>query len=424
MRRLFWIAALICLFALVSPVMAQDATQPDPLQDAVNQAEDAAVRAEHAAAITDLRAGHASSMLGIFEAVGLIVSVLDILITVLAVVGGFIGISRLASAQGELTAARERFVQEFAELQTRYEQLVAQKEGELNQVRQQLERKSDRANLALSLLYVGEVQYKSQDFAGAIGIYERAMELDGDNPIIHYRLGYVYTQSGSLEQARQALTRALDIEPDFPPAVAALGYVYRRIGEKMPLGIERDMMLNQAESKLLAALSVSPKLVDDDGESWWGSLGGLYRRRGQVNEAIEAYRQAAKVTPKSSYAFSNLALLYMQQNNREAMMENYRRVEQLAWGEVQADVDNYWAYADLLTSKLALGKFDETDHVLGSVFQTVPADSPYALELLVDTLTRLESVVSSDDAARVQGVIERVRQHIAETKQAETQTTS
>jgi tetratricopeptide (TPR) repeat protein len=356
-------------------------------------------------------------MLGIFESVGLIVAVLDILITVLAVVGGFVGLSRLASAQSELAAARERFVQEFGEMRDRYESLVAEKEAELNQMRQQLERNADQANLALSLLSVGESQYKSQDFSGAIDIYERALQLDADNPIIHYRLGYVYTQSGSLEQARQSLTRALEIEPDFPPALAALGYVYRRIGEKMEQGIERDMMLNQAESKLLEALKRSPKLVDEDGESWWGSLGGLYRRRGQIEEAIEAYRQAAKVTPKSSYAFSNLALLYMQQNNRDAMTEMYRRVEQLAGGEAQADVDNYWAYADLITSKLALGKFHEVDTVLASVFQTVPPDSPYALELLVDTLGRLAAVSPPETAARIRQVIERIQAHIAETRQ-------
>ncbi len=413
MRHVLWIIT-ICLFMLVSPVLAQDVT---PSSDAASQALAAAERAEQAAHLTEVYAGQAADFLGIFEAVGLIVAVLDILITVLAVVGGFIGLSRLASAQSELTAARERFEKEFGDMRSRYEMLVAEKEAELNQVRQQLERNADQANLALSLLSVGESQYKSQDFAGAIDIYERALELDQDNPIIHYRLGYVYTQSGSLEQARLALTRALEIEAGFPPALAALGYVYRRIGEKMETGIERDIMLNQAESKLLEALKISPKLVDDDGESWWGSLGGLYRRRGQIAEAIEAYRQAAKVTPKSSYAFANLALLYMQQNNRDAMIDTYRRVEQLAGAEVQADVDNYWAYADLLTAKLALGKSNEVDQVAASVFQTVPADSPYALELLVDTLSRLAPVMSPEDAARIHAVMERIRAHMAEAKQ-------
>jgi len=418
MRRLCCLAFFLIVLAV--PVLAQDATpSPPDLQTAVERAERAAADAERASEDARKAIDLANDLLALFQNV---TAVAGVIIPLLAVVAGIVGIGRLNSAQRDLEEARARMETELTATRERFESALSEREAEFEQMRSQFKRRTDNATLALSLLSVGESQYKSQDFSGAIDIYERALELDHDNPIIHYRLGYVYTQSGNLDDARNELTRALEIEPDFPHAMAALGYVYRRIGEKMPKGIERDMILNQAESKLLQALNASPKLVDDDGESWWGSLGGLYRRRGQIEEAIEAYRQAAKVTPKSSYAFSNLALLYMQQSNREAMIDTYKRVEQLASGEVQADVDNYWAYADLLTAKLALGKYDEVEHVLASVFQTVPSDSPYALELLVDTLGRLAAVMEPDAAARIQRVIERIRQHIVETKGVESAT--
>src|SRR5690606_9951558 len=123
-----------------------------------------------------------------------------------------------------------------------------------------------KASLAQSLLPLGERQYRSQDYVGALDTYKRALILDPDNLIIHYRMGYVYTQSGQLDEAEQNLRLALEIDPEFAPAMAALGYVYRRIGEKMPAGIERDLMLNKGEEKMLNALTISPKLVDDDGE--------------------------------------------------------------------------------------------------------------------------------------------------------------
>jgi tetratricopeptide (TPR) repeat protein len=157
-------------------------------------------------------------------------------------------------------------------------------------------------------------------------------------------------------------------------------------------------MLNQGEGMLLQALRISPSLVDDDGESWWGSLGGLYRRRGQVEQAITAYERAAKVTPHSSYPFSNLALLYMQTDNRAKMLETYKRVERLARGETQAEVDNYWAYADLLTSQLALGKTKEADDSLQSVIDLAPVESPYVLNMLIDTLERLAGAMGGMDA--------------------------
>ncbi|MCA9905571.1 MAG: tetratricopeptide repeat protein [Anaerolineae bacterium] len=348
----------------------------------------------------------AFNMLGIFEAIGFLVTVGGGLLAAF-------GVLRLFSAQAELQKARERFEQE-----------IETKERELDEMKESLEatiansaslqhRELSQATLALSLLPLGERQYRAQDFQGAMDTYRRALELDDQNPVTHLRLGYVCTQSGLLDEARFHLTRALDIEPDFAAALAALGYVYRRIAEKMEPTVERESMLNQAEGKLLEALNKSPKLVDDDGESWWGSLGGLYRRRNQIEDAIRAYERAAEVTPHSSYPFSNLALLYMQTSNRDQMLATYRRVERLARGETQADVDNYWAHADLLTSQLALGKVNQAEESLQSVLDVAPVDSPYVLELLADTLGRLtEALGGSRAVPHIAPFIERVRAEI------------
>jgi hypothetical protein len=99
------------------------------------------------------------------------------------------------------------------------------------------------------------------------------------------------------------------------------------------------------------------------------------------------------------------------------MISTYARVEKLAWREVLADVDNYWAYADLLTARLAQGKTAESEEALASVFATAPADSPYALESLLDTLGRLATVLKTAapaNARLVQGVIDRIQAHRSE----------
>jgi len=421
MRRLCLLLMMIFITG-VSIAYAQDQTAtPAPSDENVADevfavATQIAMQAEQASGAFN----QATNFLNIFEAIGLIVAVLSGLITVLAVVGGVVGFRGLGAAQSELETTRERVEAELGEARRRFDAEMQQRRGELEAIRDQLERgaaeqreSAARANLAQSLLTLGERQYRSQDFSGALDTYRRALELDPNSLITHYRLGYVYTQSGNLEQAQHHLTRALEIENNFAPALAALGYVYRRIGEKMPQGIEREKTLNKAESLLLEGLSISPKLVDDDDESWWGSLGGLYRRRNQIDEAIHAYERAGEITPKSSYAYSNLALLYVQKKDREAMLRTYQRVEQLAWGEVQADVDNYWAYADLLTARLALGKAKEAEDVLTSVLEIAPSDSPYVFESLLDTLHRLEAALGEPQSAHLKSFIERIEARIA-----------
>ncbi len=434
MKRIAVIVTLTLLIGIVSATLAQEATEtpaPAPTQsltdlatqvwanadDARRAADDSRRYAEDAQTQAQTQLALSNNLLGLFQSVTQsIFAIFGIAGPVLAVAAGYLGFNRLNAAQKELTEARERFEKEIRE-----------KQDDLMKVRKEVEASSEKqrentanANLALSLLTLGERQYRSQDFQGALNTYRRALELDPNSLITHYRLGYVYTQSGILERAEYHLNKALEIEKDFAPALAAQGYVYRRIGEKMTAGLERDQILNKAENLLLQGLKISDKLVDDDNESWWGSLGGLYRRRGQIDQAIAAYERASEVTPKSSYAFSNLALLYMQKENKEKMLKTYLRVEQLAFGEVQADVDNYWAYADLLTARLALGKVAEAEPILASVLEIAPKDSPYVFESLLDTLTRLEKALGANDSMHLKPVITKIQERVTAQKNIET----
>lgn len=412
MRRLFLLLPVVVIainLFLVFPAYAQENT-PDPagqrieLEELATRAESAVIRAEIALEQADKAVGISMDMFGLFE---VMFGILGVVLPILVFLGGFMGFRRLESASGELRAAQARFEED---MHKRAIELEILRDSIKVSVQQQREAAA-RASLALSLLPLGERQYRAQDYSGALDTYRRALELDPDNPIIHYRMGYVYTQSGELELAAESLDRSLELDPEFMPSVAARGYVYRRLGDKMEMSIERDITHNKAEEKFLQALNVFPKLMDEDGESWWGSLGGLYRRRGQVEQAIHAYERCAEVTPHSSYPFSNLALLYTVTHNRARMLETYKRVEQLAWGEVQAEVDNYWAYADLVTARLALGKIKEAEEVLETALGTTPSDSPYTLEMLLDTLHRLTEALNPDERPPIERVMERIRQY-------------
>jgi len=440
MRKLIVFGLLMAL--LVMPVQAQDG-EPDVPDDDVpaelieqmeqltGQAEQAAERAESAAVEAAASAastdgvveearealGLALDMFGLFEAMSGLVT---IILPVLAAVGGYIGFRRLNNAEEELREARERF-----------EENLNQRSQELDNLRAELERATtvqrehaSRASLALSLLPVGDRQYRAQDYQGALDTFHRALQLDEENPATHYRLGYVYTQSGELELAKKHLTRSLELDPEFASSQAALGYVYRRMGDKMEPGLERDIIYNQAEEKFLEALRRIPKLMDEDGESWWGSLGGLYRRRGQVDQAIRAYQQCGTVTPHSSYPFSNLALLFANKGEIQNMREMYVRVEELAQGEIRDEIDNYWAYADLLVSRLAQGKIDAAQETLTQVFRTSPVDSPYTLTSLVETLERLATVLTPDERQPIYDTIAEINAVLAARQAGEIDTSA
>lgn len=423
-----FILVLTLFIALSAPVWAQggdDAPPPpvpdleariDELETLLERAEDAANRAEDAAS-TSAEAEEAAggavdlafNLLGLFEAMSFIV-------TIVGGAAAIFGVTRLVQAQSQLTEARKEVEEELRLYRERFEQEIVQREQQLDALRQNLEgiadnqrRATSNALLAQAFLPLAERQYRAQDYPGALDTYHRSLELAPNNPVIHYRLGYVYTQSGDLNQAEHHYQQAMTLAEDFAPAIAGLGFVTRRLAERMPEGMEKQQAFNRAEELLLRALTISPNLVDDDGESWWGVLGGLYRRRDQIDQAIHAYDQATKVTPHSSYGFGNLALLYLRKHNREEMVKTYARVERLAAAEAAAEVDNYWGHADLLVARVALGKFKEAWDVLPTTLEISPPDSPYTLNGLVETLQNLEAVLEPEKTPKINEMIDHIR---------------
>lgn len=371
--------------------------------------------------------------------ISLAVSLLVLLIGVLVLIVTLLGYIRLVRRVEE-QAIRVRQIEQTnqqleetnAELKLQIDKLViiadapADHERGLRelveQVKMQFDRRMDELKqdtadtiLAMTMLPLGERQYRSKDISGALDTYKRALKLDENSPTIHYHIGYINAQEGKLDEAEEHLNKALSIDPESAPAKAALGYVYRRRGEAFPAGQQREYFLEESENKLMEALETSPRLLDEEGESWWTTLGGLYRHRGQTRQAIKAYQEAAKITPYSSYPLSHLALQQGTAGDETSMIQTYRDVERLARQETQANPDNYWPYADLMVSRLALGKITEAEEVLNVVLKLIPRDLAYAASSLLVTLSKLTKLVP-DNARNIERVMKYIRDNVIEGK--------
>lgn len=375
----------------------------DLVTDDATLEDEFAERLETATAEAEQAVDLAFNLLGIFEALSLAVTVGGVTLTAF-------GLTRFTTARNELEEARKLVEKELEEARDRFESAISEREEEIQQMRDELkiaashdrQRTSD-ALLANALIPLGERQYKTADYQGALNTYKRALELDPENPVTNQRLGYVYVQQGKLDDARHHYERAIEREQDFAPALAGLGFVNRRMGEEvnkqindsmpeneqMALKVKRDKLFNKSENLLLEALDLSPKLVDDDGESVWGILGGLYKRRGFIDKAIEAYEKVTKVTPQSSYGYNNMALLYQRKNDREKALELYEIVERIASKEADAEAGNFWGYSDLISASFAIGNSDQAMKALPVAISIAPVDSPYMLEGMADTLRDL-----------------------------------
>jgi tetratricopeptide (TPR) repeat protein len=424
--RPYAVFLLVCLsLTLLPSLQAQDVPPtPNEVQRVEAIATQVSIEIEQGVGAAQNETSRAFNLLGLFEAIGFFV-------TVGAGLGGLFGVFQLFSARQDLQQVRKDLLDEAQQLRASFAEEINRREQELRLLENNLMERAkvqaidtSHALLANAMLPLGERQYRAGDYVGALNTYMRALELDRHNPVVHQRIGYVYTQKGDLEQAKQHYESAIEREKNFAPALAGLGFVNRRLGEtidkflvnndhlsateRIEKQVERDQLFNKAEGLLLQALALSPRLVDDDGESWWGVLGGLYKRRGQLDQALEAYKQVTEVTPESSYGYGNLAMLYMKKGEYDLMLKTYERVERIAATEALAETGNFWGYSDLTTARFAIGKVFEANESLPMAITLAPMDSPYMLKGLQDTLCDLMAVVPPDRRPPIESAIQEI----------------
>ncbi|MCD4686798.1 MAG: tetratricopeptide repeat protein [Anaerolineae bacterium] len=262
-----------------------------------------------------------------------------------------------ARLERRLSAREERLDQLEQRLEDRMREMVAVTQTDIAKVKTE-GRDSFRV---LSLQLLAEQQVREHNIDTAISTLKMALEIDPDDHASNYLLGYLHTARKEIKQAIVHLERALAAEPDFAPAIAALGLALRRRGDgiKDPERIaERNQQWAQAESKLLQALRQDASLTDADGESYYGTLGGLYRRQGRYDDALDSYERAHDVTPDSSYPVINLASLHKHQGHDERAAHFFEMVIDKALLALDDDPRDVWTRADYAQARLVLGEVE------------------------------------------------------------------
>ncbi len=274
---------------------------------------------------------------------------------------------------------------------------VRQLFNELRDTRDRYNELMQNVSLSLSLLPLAKEQYLANDLSGSLKTYQEANELNPHNPLLYSHMGYIYTKQNNFEKAEDVLKKALAIKSDLAHANAGLGFVYRRRGDLTSIPAKKETFYRQANRYLQRGLSEFPALVDGEGESWWGTLGGLEKRRGNLALARAYYEKARKVTPQSSYPLTNLALLDIEDGELQNARTRYGNIIPIAEKEAAAELGNYWAYGDLLIAKLACATAN----------QTLEQD-------IMDILNNLEAILSDSDIKdalnRMVEAIEKIQQ--------------
>jgi DNA-binding response OmpR family regulator len=129
-------------------------------------------------------------------------------------------------------------------------------------------------------------------FEEALTAFQRATSINASHATSYHRMGEIYQKLGQLDKAEENFGKAAEIYLD-------------------------KYMDKDAEKVLMEAVKLNPKTVNI-----FNTLGILYRRRENYQEAIRAYRRAQKINPDDENILYNLGRLYLSIGNTKECIKN------------------------------------------------------------------------------------------------------
>jgi tetratricopeptide (TPR) repeat protein len=118
-------------------------------------------------------------------------------------------------------------------------------------------------------------------YAAAAGEYQKALEVQPNDPTVHNRLGICYQQLGNDAQARREYDRALELDPGYAEAWNNIGTLEQASRRFKP-----------AVRAYKKAIQTKPGLATP-----WKNLGNAYLALGRVQDGFEAYQEAFRLDP-------------------------------------------------------------------------------------------------------------------------------
>jgi spermidine synthase len=139
--------------------------------------------------------------------------------------------------------------------------------------------------------FLGELYLKSGKLDESVENYSKSIQFNQDDAETHYNLGIVYAQKALIDQAKESFRKATELSPKYATITPKI------IG----LALSNQGRFQEAVISLEQYLKMEP-----DDFRVHDNLGTIYLQTGEVDLAIEHFKEALKINPEFEAAFENL----------------------------------------------------------------------------------------------------------------------
>jgi tetratricopeptide (TPR) repeat protein len=144
---------------------------------------------------------------------------------------------------------------------------------------------------------------------------------------------------------------------------------------------------------------------DDDA---WAGLGGAYRRKADIDQAIHSYEEAFDINRQSTYALVNVVSLRAARGGPEdrARLRTYLPTAlHLTRERIESGEGDYWTWYDLATLQLLQGDVEEAARSFQYAADLTPVTAKENYRSVLDNLTFLQqhnpSIKGISDAIQI-----------------------
>lgn len=170
----------------------------------------------------------------------------------------------------------------------------------------------------------GMEAFAKGDYQNAEQAFRELLKTNPNFADIQNKMGIIYNQTNRLEPAAKAFEKALELNPAYTEASLNLAVTYSDMGqyEKAKEVSDRAARFSSATPKAIDPF-VKGKLADEHLR-----VGNLYYGLGLLDEAIDEYRKALRLSPTFADIITQLGIALRDKGKHDDAIEEFNRAKE------------------------------------------------------------------------------------------------
>ena len=150
----------------------------------------------------------------------------------------------------------------------------------------------------------GEKYYILEDYAKALVLFQKSLEINGENATVHYKIAQILSKGNELQKALESVKEAIRLDQDNKYFFVLAAEIYSQLGDFENASVTYEEMIGRLENT----------------DQYLFELAALYLYQGRFDDALDSYDKIEKAYGLSEEVVFQKQKIHLQNNNLEAAL--------------------------------------------------------------------------------------------------------